>query len=75
MLNAFKRRFRTILQRFILLAILGAIFMLVVSYMNLEFCYKIMSQNSLTYMVSTTKICAERWMSFDTFDAFASIPV
>lgn len=75
MLNAFKRRFRTILQRFILLAILGAIFMLVVSYMNLEFCYKIMSQNSLTYMVSTTENFAERWMSFDTFDAFASIPV
>lgn len=51
MLNSFKRRFRTILQRFILLAILAAVFMLVVSYMNLEFCYKIMSQNSLTYMV------------------------
>lgn len=52
MLNAFKRRFRTLFQRLLLLAILIGIFMLVVSYMNLEFCYKIMSQNSLTYMVS-----------------------
>lgn len=59
MLHAFKRKFRTILQRCILLAILAAIFMLIVSYMNLEFCYKIMSQNSLTYMVR--RMC---WVCF-----------
>ncbi|XP_073844066.1 divergent protein kinase domain 1C isoform X1 [Musca autumnalis] len=77
MLNAFKRKFRTILQRCILLAILAAIFMLIVSYMNLEFCYKIMSQNSLTYMCKKYKnyeysgtLCEELCANEQSFKSF-----
>ncbi|TMW49921.1 hypothetical protein DOY81_005006, partial [Sarcophaga bullata] len=77
MLNAFKRRFRTLLQRLILLAILAGIFMLVISYMNLEFCYKIMSQNSLTYMCKKYKnyeysgsLCEELCANEQSFKSF-----
>ncbi|KAI9588522.1 divergent protein kinase domain 1C [Glossina fuscipes] len=77
MLNAFRRKFRIAFQRTVVLAVMAAIFVLGYSYINLEFCYKIMSQNSLTYMCKKYKnleysgsLCEELCTNEDSFRDF-----
>ncbi|XP_037940733.1 divergent protein kinase domain 1C [Teleopsis dalmanni] len=55
MLTGFKRKFRVIIQRVVLLGSICGLLIYLYSYVDLEFCYKIMSQNSLTFMCKKYK--------------------
>lgn len=53
MLTALRRKFRLGMQRTLLIAVLLAVGLFSYAFLNLSFCFKLMSHRSLTHMVST----------------------
>ena len=49
------KKIRTIIPKLIVLSVIMGVIIMSYAYVNLEFCYKIMSHNSLDYMVSKMK--------------------
>lgn len=54
MLTALRRKFRLGMQRTVLIAVLLAVGLFSYAFLNLSFCFKLMSHRSLTHMVSTS---------------------
>lgn len=51
MLTALRRKFRLGMQRTVLIAVLLAVGLFSYAFLNLSFCFKLMSHRSLTHMV------------------------
>lgn len=56
MLAALRRKFRLGMQRTVLIAVLLAVGLFSYAFLNLSFCFKLMSHRSLTHMVSTRRM-------------------
>lgn len=55
MLTALRRKFRLGMQRTVLIAVLLAVGLFSYAFLNLSFCFKLMSHRSLTHMVSSAE--------------------
>lgn len=57
MLTALRRKIRLGMQRTVLIAVLLAVGVFSYAFLNLSFCFKLMSHRSLTHMVSKKITC------------------
>lgn len=73
MLTALRRKFRLGMQRTVLIAVLLAVGLFSYAFLNLSFCFKLMSHRSLTHMVSSSAAESQNTYNHKTMHLYCSV--